>query len=731
MLLPCLLFAASPASSITTIYVSPKGMDHWSGSLPEANRSATDGPVATLDRAFALARECSGSVKIQLRGGVFTRPLLAADSCGGTALHPWRVGPYRGETVILRGSTPIAGWEPVSSDAVRDRLPSASRPNVLEVDLRTAGVSEIPELTQRGSPPIELFCDGKRMPLSRYPETGWSLIADVPQTGDSLLNEGLARERRFDNVPVGRHYGRFSYAGDRPSGWKNTEELWLHGYWTWDWSDSYQRVKSIDVAKKEITVALPHHNYGYTRNQRYAFYNVLEELDRPGEWALDRKADKIYFWPPSSTARVTISAGEGPLARLRHCAHIVISGMTFEENRGGGILLEQCDSVVVAGCTFTRLGADAAVIRGGTRSGLQSCDIYDVAMGGIRIEAGDRQTLTPGGDFSVNNHIHHYSTWLRTGQYGVWLWGVGNRLANTSIHDAPFEAIYVTGNDHLIEYNDIHDVCRESGDAGALHTGRDWTWRGNVIRYNYWHHLQGPGLHGVMGVYLDDWASGFTVYGNLFYRAGRAMMVGGGRDNIVQNNIFLGCAPSVHLDARGLGWAGYYFEGPNQYLVEKLNAVPWNKPPYSTRYPELLTLYQDEPAIPKHNRIVNNVSQGGRWLDVYDYPAFDLSVMTIGGNLVADSLLFRHRNKDQKGWDPYYLNIDWVEGFTTHRYPDAGVAAEFPRDTFLDPSKTLVMLKDGKPALPDRSPAYAKGFVRIPTEKIGLYRDTYRKALPK
>jgi hypothetical protein len=49
----------------------------------------------------------------------------------------------------------------------------------------------------------------------------------------------------------------------------------------------------------------------------------------------------------------------------------------------------------------------------------------------------------------------------------------------------------------------------------------------------------------------------------------------------------------------------------------------------------------------------------------------------------------------------------------------------------MDPSKTLVILKDGKPALPDRSPAYARGFVRIPSEKIGLYRDKYRKALPK
>jgi hypothetical protein len=303
-----------------------------------------------------------------------------------------------------------------------------------------------------------------------------------------------------------------------------------------------------------------------------------------------------------------------------------------------------------------------------------------------------------------NCHVHDFSRIDRTYTPAVLLDGVAGRIAHNLFHHSPCHAMRVEGNDHVIEFNEIHNVCRESGDAGALHTGRDWTWRGNVIRYNYWHHLQGPGLHGVMGVYLDDWASGFTVYGNLFYRAGRATLVGGGRNNVVENNIYLECSPSVHLDARGLGWAGYYFEGPKQYLVEKLNAVPWNRPPYSTRYPELLTLYEDEPALPKYNRIVNNVSQGGRWLDVYDYPAFDLSIMTISGNMVADSILFRHRNRDQKGWDPYYLNIDWTEGFSSHVYPDTAVAREFPKDTFVSPSTGLVVLRNGKPSLPDRSP---------------------------
>jgi hypothetical protein len=105
--------------------------------------------------------------------------------------------------------------------------------------------------------------------------------------------------------------------------------------------------------------------------------------------------------------------------------------------------------------------------------------------------------------------------------------------------------------------------------------------------------------------------------------------------------------------------------------------------------------------------------------------------MTVAGNMVADSALFRHRNRDQRGWDPYYLNIDWVEGFTTHMNPDSAVVREFPRDTFMPTTSRLVILKDGRPALPEHSPAYARGFQRIPVERIGLYRDKYRKSLPR
>jgi len=258
---------------------------------------------------------------------------------------------------------------------------------------------------------------------------------------------------------------------------------------------------------------------------------------------------------------------------------------------------------------------------------------------------------------------------------------VANRIAHNLIHDAPHTAIMLRGNEHLIEFNKIHNVCYETGDVGAFYMGRDWTMRGNVIRYNFFHHIRGPYTHGAMAVYLDDWASGTTIFGNVFYKASRAAFIGGGRNNIVENNIFVECTPAVHIDARGLGWAKYYFDGTNTTLVDRLNAVNYKQPPYSVRYPELLTLYDDEPAVPKGNVILRNVCSGGRWADI---GGFDKKAVSIKDNLIET---------DPGFVNPANMNFQLKE--------DSIVYKEIP------------------------------GFKNIPFEKIGLYVDQYRKSLPK
>jgi len=660
------------------LYVSPNGNDSWSGRLASPNRTRTDGPFATLERARDAIRALKkqgglpdGGVIVWLRGGTYTQltpfELTAEDS--GTPQSPITYSAYRNEQVRLVGGKRVTGWKPVTDATVLRKLPSEARGKALVADLRAQGITDFGQMLRRGfgssaavPAGLELFYNGKPMPLARYPNEGWLKISATP---------------------AGQQGGRFTCEDPRLRRWTEAKDVWVHGYWTWDWADSYERVVSIHAEKGEIVTAEPHGVYGYTSGKRFRVLNLLEELDAPGEWYLDRESGLLYFYPPDDGAgEAMVSLTEKPLFTLNGVSHLRIERMTFEVCRATGIEMRGGQQNIIAGCTFRNIGTVGVVIDGGTRHKVVSCDFMDLGDGGIQVSGGDRNTLTPCKHEVLNCLFTRYSRWSRTYRPAVLVNGVGVRVAHCLMYDAPHNAILFGGNDHLFEYNEVHHVCTETGDAGAFYIGRDFTQRGTVIRYNYFHDigksLQAETFVDVMAVYLDDCASGITIFGNVFYKAGRAAMIGGGRDNTVENNIFVECEPSVHVDARGLGWASFWFDGRDSTLMDRLKAVPYQQPPWSERYPELVNILNDEPAVPKGNRIIRNISVGGRWIDLYD-------------NLTDKIVTMRD-------------NI--IDG-------DAGVEVT---------AKGIRLRKD--------SPAFKLGFQPIPLEKIGLYRDAYRKRLP-
>ena len=715
-----------------TFYVSLSGNDSWSGKLSEPKSDNTDGPFATLQKARNAIRHIKeggplprGGVIVYIRGGIYsiseTFKLSAEDSGTEDAPIIWRA--YPDEDVHFNGGRVITGFEPINEPSVLTCIDKTYHDRILKIDLKARGISNFGEMkpTGFGRPiqptALELFFKGKPMTIARYPNEGWLKIAGVPQTGEKPIQEGLDR-RKVDGIPAGRHYGRFAYDGDRPKNWLfEVNDIWMHGYWTWDWAESYEKVKKIDTRLREIYTEEPHGVYGYTKYQRYYFLNVLEELDTPGEWYLDRTRGILYFWPasPINEGDANISILEELMVSLEETSYITIQGIIFEGTRASAIKIEGGTNNKIAGCTMRNIGNIGAIISGGKQNGIISCDIYETGDGGIRISGGDRKTLTPAGNYATNNHIHHYSRVNRTYRPAIIISGVGNFISHNYIHDAPHMGVAFSGNEHILEFNEIHDIALETGDVGAFYIGRDWTQRENIIRHNFFHHIQGPGLHGAMSVYLDDWASGTTIYGNVFYKAGRAAFIGGGRDNTVENNIFVECAPSVHVDARGLGWASYYFDGTTTTLTDRMDAVKYNEPPYSERYPELLTLYDDDPAIPKYNRIIHNVSYGGRWLDLYD--GLDFSIVTVKNNLISDPELCKWRRKDKKD-------------FITYTFGEKEIMDELKDNMIVDVDPGFVDLENGNFQLKSDSPAYKLGFKRIPIEKIGLYSDEYRKSLP-
>ena len=230
------------------------------------------------------------------------------------------------------------------------------------------------------------------------------------------------------------------------------------------------------------------------------------------------------------------------------------------------------------------------------------------------------------------------------------------------------------GNDNIFEYNEFHSVVYESNDAGVIYSGQDWSSCGNILRYNYIHDVYGRESKGCAGIYLDDNFSSATIFGNIFYRVPKAAFIGGGRDNVVENNVFVDCSPALHLDARGLDWRAF----GTKDLTDRLQLMPYQIPPWSTRYPALVNILKENPMAPLNNVVRKNISVGGVWLDI-DRKA--VSYFDLTDNLVT---------ADPKFVDAANLNFQ----------------------------------------LRDDSPAWKMGFQRIPVEKIGLYKDEFRASWP-
>lgn len=671
------------------VYVSPDGSDDNPGTKRK--------PFATLERARDAVREIkrAGAIPrdgltVWLRGGDYCRTqslqLTAEDSGAPGAPIVWRS--YRNERARLLGGRVIKGFRPVTDGAVLARLDENVRDKVLEVDLRAIGIEDYGSLQSRGfgrpAAPAhgELFFGGRPMTLARWPNEGdWEQIAGFPEDAGRDDDHG---------GNIGALAEGFFYAGDRPNRWQDLDNLWVHGYWAYDWANSYEQVTELDRGRRFIRTKEPHGHYGFRKGQRFHYVNVLEEIDTPGEWFLDRRTGMLYFWPPENVegGETLFSLLEEPLVSLTDVQYVTLRGLVFEAGRGKAVEISGGAGNRIVGGLIRNIGSWAITISGGAAHGVISCDVFDIGDGGVSMSGGDRQTLAPGGHFVENCRFVRLGRWSKCYVPAVLMSGVGLRASHNLIYDHPHCAILYGGNDHLIEFNEIHHIALETGDVGAIYAGRDYTFRGNRIRHNYIHETGGVGM-GSMGVYMDDCVSGTEVFGNVFYKVHWAMFIGGGRDHLVENNLFVDCDPAVRADGRGLDTSPVWRNMVDKTMRERLADVPLDL--YRQRYPEMKTLDacygapDGAPIVgdafkgvpPEGNRILRNVCVGD-WLEI--------------------------------GWHAQRELFDVRDNYVTRDMAQVGG----PESGF---------------RIPKDSPAWEKGFKPIPFQKIGLQDNKDRRRL--
>ncbi len=629
------------------IYVSVNGSD--------ANPGTMEKPFATIKRAQKEVRNIkegnmpAGGIAVYIRGGNYflDQGIALGKEDSGTESRPAVYRSNPGEEVRLIGGRQVKNFTLLENPDILKKLPEEARGRVWTADLKAAGITQYGELLNRGghSPTeiarpgaLEVIFNGKIMTLARWPNTGYVKIAGIPDP----KGDGVFRNKPFQN-------NMFIYSGDRPNRWTDEKEVWIKGYLaeTMPYQMIHVKMTNLDTKKKMIETApdtrwgekYPLYNTLYQQGGPYYAYNFLSEIDSPGEWYLDRDESILYLWPPEDINRneVIVTTLDKPVVSFHDASHVTLAGVTVEGTWTHGIEIEGGENNLIAGCVIRNTGQYAVNIKGGWNHGIFGCDMYDMGEGGVLLAGGDHKRLIPSGHLVKNNHIHHFNRFCGGYRPAALLMGTGHRVSHNLIHDSPHHAIYIRGaseregssNDHVIEFNELHDVPHEAREMGTIYINSG-AWRlqnrGNIIRNNFFHHISyhsSPNIPGGLNaIHIDSLNGGFAVTDNFFYLVPNGI-ANPQPDNRIENNIF------VNPEQRAVSQGNRAFlfndmdnetpkEGMLLSYINGLNAIKYKQPPWSYRYPQLLNSLSGHKMIgwAGGNVIEHNVNNGGPFLSV-------------------------------------------------------------------------------------------------------------------
>ena len=626
-----LVLALISTASALDLYVSTDGSDTATGRASTALPGGP-GPFATFERARDEIRSLKKQgalaepVTVYVRGGVYelSRTLVFGPEDSGTDRSPVVYRAYQNEKPVLSGGSVVKGF-------------AIYKGGILKADLAAQGL--------KGVYFRQLFFEGKRQPLARYPNAdpkdpiagGWLYVEGKPV---SLYSSMLGADKV--TVAVRKEDWR---------AWSHPEEAEVFIYPCANYWNNILPIRSLNPETRKITLGAAA-SYQIRPGDRFFVQNLMEELDAPGEWYLDKATWTLYFWPPESfEGKAVVVPRLATILQLNPgTTDLVFCGLTIEHATGTAVILNKAERCLIAGDTICNSGdyeGNGVAVQGGSHNGVVGNDIYEIGRSAITLSGGDVPTLTPSGHYAENNYIHHFGIYYKEGS-GIELMGVGSRASHNLIHDGPRFGIFFDGNNHMIEFNHIRHVALETEDVGGIYCGgRNWiSPRGSAIRYNFIHdvigfaHLVESGTTRWIanryswGIYLDDNSGGVDVIGNIVARCGRATFIGhNSRDCVIENNIF--------VDGGTQQW--------------ELNGWPKNESAWMTHFPTMLKGYESVAGQPAWKKM--------RGMELHPKDAPDAKGWTMRGNVMTKNI-FAWSNPQARAMAYRFFNpernpVDW------------------------------------------------------------------------
>ena len=633
-LLALLLPVLSVNAETTERFVSPKGNDKSPGTVEK--------PWKTLGHAFKQLHNTSGDIRIVVEDGEYRESATLA--LGGITGRSVTIEAASGAAPVLRGDVKLT------------RFRKTRTPGILEVNLKSAGLRDLGSPCERTGL-VDLYWKGERQRLARYPNEEFLYSGEA--LGPTVIDD------------VTRKEGIFRYKEDRLSGWAKEKDAWIFGYFRWDWADQYQKVDSINPEEKTINLGGTPHHYGYKTGFRYYGLNLLCELDSPGEYYIDREKGKLYWYPPeeySEGDEVTVSAfGDEFMLILEDCEGVTIKGLSFTGGRGNAVKVSGSRNIVMEGVGVSRFGGDALHVSSSKDVKVNRCRFETLGHSGIQAYGGDRKTLEKAGYSIVNTIIKDFSLFKHTYEPAVHFVGCGLTVTHCDFSGSTSSAMRIDGSEALVEFNHFHDLVRESDDQGGIDMFYNYGYRGVVIRYNLWEDILGGSVCGAAGVRFDDMISGQVVYGNIFRNVGAvhfgAVQIHGGKDNVVDNNIFYRCHYGVSFSP----WSqeGWDKALEREEVKNQLHSdIDIDGPLYTGRYPDLKV---DIHKNVNRNIIRNNLAVGCKKM-FNDERGVNL--------LQNNSALFMGESAEKIKSLEYYLDPEVLAGFGLKPIPYKEIGPE-------------------------------------------------------
>ncbi|MCF0172917.1 MAG: right-handed parallel beta-helix repeat-containing protein [Bacteroidales bacterium] len=611
--------------------------------------------VGTADELARVLAEYRGDkvLEVILKDGIYhlQEPLvIGADLAGGITIR----ARHHGKAVLTKAlEIPVARFTPCPEGCdPRIREESLSRIKVLDL-AKECGISGLPAPDIYYSDTLFspwIFTEGSGATPAIWPNEGWATFRDAKEIGWKKL--------AYPDAPASeRTPASFYFEDERCARWCGESDAFITGYLYFDWRHEYVGLASCDTVDGVVALR-DGTQYGVgsggwaLAERRFRIFNALSELDREGEWYIDRDRNLLYMMFPEGCESIYISVSDCPVISLDGARNVTIDGLKISRNFGSGIVGRSCSDIVITNCEICDICCRGIELEG-CRNRVAGCHIHGIGQTAVHITGGDRPSLTRSDSVVEDCDIYDYGKIIATYRAGVFADGCGMTVRHNHIHHAPHMALYYGGNEHLFEFNEVDSVLLETADAGALYTGRDLGSQGTVVRYNYFHDIPAHEDDKIFtkGIYLDDNDSGEVVEWNILRNVPRALMLGGGRDNVIRNNLVIDCTIGFYMDARGVD----RFDEPGWNLLSKLEANHYRESPWRERYPHLAGITEEQPELPLHD-----VHEGNVYVGCGDFFRYNpnlspyLNLVNASDNIVVD---FEHNPRLR------HRTIEKFEGF--------------------------------------------------------------------